>query len=82
MTNCSSFELINTGNGYYFVVGSWLSNFCHGTFSSKMESLRKKWRSFENRGRNVRKKGRQGTKKASCYFFFILKPIGRLWFFF
>jgi len=30
MTNRSSFELVNTGQRYYFVVGAWLSNFCHG----------------------------------------------------
>jgi len=44
MTNHLNFELLNTGWGYYFLVGAWLSNFHHGfsnslgTFISKMES--------------------------------------------
>jgi len=48
ITDLSSFELVNTGYGYYFVVGAWISNFCHGfrnflgTFSSKMKFLRKR----------------------------------------
>jgi len=29
MTNRSSFELENMGHGYYLVVETWLSNFCH-----------------------------------------------------
>jgi len=61
MTNCSSFDLENTGHGYYFVVGAWLSKFCHGfsnslgTFSLKMKSLRKWEEVFKNRGRKMRK---------------------------
>jgi len=48
MTNLSSFEYVNTGHGYYFVVGARLSHFCHGinnsfnTFSSKIEYLQKR----------------------------------------
>jgi len=48
MKNRSKFQIGSIGHGCYFIVGTWLSNFCHsfsnpmGTFSSKMESLRKR----------------------------------------
>jgi len=54
ITDLSSFELVNTGYGYYFVVGAWISNFCHG-FRTK------KGKSFENRGRKVRENMAAGS---------------------
>jgi len=47
-TDVCKFQVGNIGHTCCFAVGAWLSNFCHGfnyclgTFSSKMESLRKR----------------------------------------
>jgi len=62
MTNRSSFELENMRHACHFVVGAWLSNFCHdfssplGTLSFKVESLRKRQevlRIEEKRGEKI-----------------------------
>jgi len=52
-------ELVNTGQGYYFVVGSWLSNLCHGFSNSLGTFSTNKGESLENRGRKVRKNSGQ-----------------------
>jgi len=48
MTNRSMFRVGNIGHDWYFVVGAWLSNFCH-CFSKKVlriggRKVRRKWR--------------------------------------
>jgi len=63
MTNLLKFRVGNIGHACYLAVGVWLLNFCHsfsnflGTFSSKMEFLRKWKKFFENRERRREKNG-------------------------
>jgi len=75
MTNRYKFRVENIGHSCFFVVGTWLSNLWHyfsnplSTFSPKMESLRKRKKSYENQGRKVGKKWQPDSKRASGSFF-------------
>jgi len=61
MNNSSHFHVGNIKQGYYLVGGAWLSNFCNcfsnhlGTYSSKMETLRKLNKSCESAKEGERK---------------------------
>jgi len=73
ITNRSSFELVYTGRGYYFVVDVWLSNFRHGFRRKREKVLRigdERWE----------KTWQPGSKKLAVTFF-VWRPIVLLRFF-
>jgi len=77
MTNRSSFELINTGHSYFFVVGAWLSNFCHEYINSldtcsKRESVRKRVKVLRKKGDKLEKKWQSGSKKLAITFWWCI----------
>jgi len=87
--NRSKFQVGNIWLASYFSVGTWLSNFCHsfsnplGTFSLKMESLRKLKKVLRIGEEGVRKNsGRVKIQASGCHgpksFRFILAS-SRLW---